>query len=353
LNQGGIMREHTALALADATKMARSLRDKVGQAIFGQDELVNETICCLLAGGHILMTGAPGLAKTTLVRVVARNLGLNFGRVQFTPDLLPSDITGADILNVDLENGRRTFEFSPGPIFTNLLLADEINRASPRTQSALLEAMQERSVTIGGKMHKLTAPFMVFATQNPYESEGTFPLPEAQLDRFLVHTLVEYPPAEAEIKMLTVHAEDKLVGETMGRDGDNSTVLGADQVRQLIDKTKSIVVQPEIITGISKLVRSSRPDDPDCPPNMRASVWYGAGPRAGISLISVCRALAVLEESEVVRWRHVRRMAKPVLRHRIRLTAQALRDQVNEDAFIDQLLERLEAQQSNLAQGLL
>src|SRR4051812_36111842 len=165
------MSQPAPMSFQDATSLAARLRDNVGQAIFGQETLITETLCCLMAGGHILMTGAPGLAKTTLVRVFGRNLGLRFGRVQFTPDLLPADIIGSDILNIEPGSGRRHFEFSQGPVFTNLLLADEINRASPRTQSALLEAMQERTVTVSGHLHTLPQPFMVFATQNPFESE--------------------------------------------------------------------------------------------------------------------------------------------------------------------------------------
>lgn len=346
--------EGHAITLEQAAETAARLRSQIGKAIFGQEELITETLCCLFSSGHILMTGAPGLAKTTLVRVIARNLGLVFGRIQFTPDLLPSDIIGSEILNIDPGTQRRFFEFSPGPVFTNLMLADEINRASPRTQSALLEAMQERSVTVGGTIHTLPQPFMVFATQNPFESEGTFPLPEAQLDRFLLHTLVDYPDPKAEMQILKEHTMAKLAGEQTGgtlRDKEIDMV-GVEQISQMIARVRTIVVDDSILEGIRDLVRATRPEDEHCPDQMRPLIWYGAGPRAGLSLISVCRALALMEKQECVRWAHVRRMVRPVLRHRIRLTAHGIREGLNEDRIVDMILERVESRHHNLAKGI-
>lgn len=340
------------LSLQEATALAGRLREQVAKQVFGQDQLITETLCCLLAGGHILMTGAPGLAKTTLVRVFARQIGVAFGRVQFTPDLLPSDILGSEVLNVDPQSGKRIFEFSRGPIFTNLLLADEINRASPRTQSALLEAMQERSVTVGGRTLALPRPFMVFATQNPFESEGTFPLPEAQLDRFLLHALVPYPDADAETHILREHTAGVLVGEQINAKTSVEQVLEPGQVQALIERVKAVRVDDAILNGIRELVRATRPDDPQCPENLRLSIWFGAGPRAGISLISVARALALLEQQECVRWQHVQRLAAPVLRHRIRLTAHGLREGLIEDKVIRQLLDEVETRFKNLSRGL-
>jgi len=332
------------MSLEQAARLVQDLKRDVSQSIFGQEDLIVEAICCLLSGGHILMTGAPGLAKTSLVRVFAKHLHLHFGRVQFTPDLLPSDIIGSDILNIDPESGRKAFEFNSGPIFVNLLLADEINRASPRTQSALLEAMQERTCTVGGHAHILPDPFMVFATQNPFESEGAFPLPEAQLDRFLLHTLVDYPDQEAEEKILQAHAQSKLVGEQHGLQSYEVAPqrMSVETMKQLIAAKQNVVVPDELLSVINRLVRATRPHDPNCPDQLRHLIWYGAGPRAGISLLSVCRSLALLEGSDTVRWRHVRRLVKPALRHRIKLAVQAQNEQNAEDAFIESLLAHIE-----------
>ena len=339
------------MTLEAATGLIQNLKEAVSESIFGQEELITEAICCLVSGGHILMTGAPGLAKTSLVRVFAQNLGLHFGRVQFTPDLLPSDIIGSDILNID-DKGRKVFEFANGPVFVNLLLADEINRASPRTQSALLEAMQERTCTVGGTSHQLPDPFMVFATQNPFESEGAFPLPEAQLDRFLIHTLVDYPSELDEEKILQAHVGNRLVGEQKGPIR-GVTRVGLEGVRALIAAKSAIKIPEEIVKVINLLVRATRPQDPACPDSIKNLIWYGAGPRAGISLISVSRALALLEGSDTVRWRHVKRMAKPVLRHRIRLGVHAQSEQYAEDQIIEILLKQVEEQAELKAKGWL
>ncbi len=345
------MREES-MSVEAASKLVQNLKSQVSESIFGQEDLITEAICCLISGGHILMTGAPGLAKTSLVRVFAQNLSLNFGRVQFTPDLLPSDIIGSDILNIDEETGKKVFEFAQGPVFVNLLLADEINRASPRTQSALLEAMQERTSTVGGKTYQLPDPFMVFATQNPFESEGAFPLPEAQLDRFLVHTLVDYPASQDEEKILQAHVGNRLIGEQKG-ELKSQARLGVEGVRSLIAAKQSIAIPDEIVSMINRLVRATRPQDPWCPEAIRHLIWYGAGPRAGISMISIVRALALLEGSDTVRWRHVRRMAKPVLRHRIRLGVHAQSEQFAEDHIIDSLLNQIEDQAELKAKGWL
>lgn len=331
--------------------LAKKLESTISESIFGQKELIEDALCALIAGGHILMTGAPGLAKTTLVRVIATNLSVKFGRIQFTPDLLPSDIMGAEILNVDPESGKRIFSFSKGPVFTNLLLADEINRASPRTQSALLEAMQERTVTVGGKLHRIEPPFMVFATQNPFESEGTFPLPEAQLDRFLLHSLVKYPSEEAESKLLAEHVNNKLVGESSSALENKEPLLQGDQVMALMNACKSVHFDPELVDAIRKLVRSTRPGETEFPSAYEGKVWYGAGPRAGISLVAVSRAYALLQGESRVRWQHIKRMAPAVLRHRIKLTSLD-GGQDREDQFIGSMIESLEGKQNLAAHGI-
>jgi MoxR-like ATPase len=343
----GKEKKHEELTYQAAAEQVQALQTRIGDLIFGQEDLVREVLCCLLASGHVLITGAPGLAKTTLVRVIASHLGLDFGRIQFTPDLLPSDITGCEILNIDPETQRRNFAFSQGPVFANFILADEINRASPRTQSALLEAMQEKKITVAGKNYELPRPFMVFATQNPFESEGTFPLPEAQLDRFLLHALMSYPEEGAEMKILREHANNALIGEQYSHKITHA--LSAQQVIDIISCTQRVHVPDEILTAIKELVRATRPGDEHCPEELAASLWYGAGPRAGISLVSVCKSLALMEGMEHVRWRHVRRMAKPVLRHRLRLTLSASRDRINIDTLIDNLLNQLEDRHSPLA----
>jgi MoxR-like ATPase len=340
----------SSISVSEACELAAKLRKEVAQSIYGQEKLVTETLCCFLAGGHILMTGAPGLAKTTLVRVFASHLGLSFGRIQYTPDLLPSDIIGSELLHVDQASGKRYFEFSKGPIFVNLLLADEINRATPRTQSAMLEAMQERRITVGHQNHILPEPFMVFATQNPFESEGTFPLPEAQLDRFLIHTLVEYPDAESEMQILRSHAGNTLAGE-VGIHNKTFTV-GIETTQKIMEAVKSIKVEDHLIDGINHLVRSTRPDSNSSLEPMRSKVWYGAGPRGGIALISTARALALMEGEETVRWSHIKRLAKPVLRHRIRLASQSQNENQQVDAWIDEVVAYVEKSKSKASRGL-
>jgi len=338
------------LTIVEASNLANRLRENVSKSIFGQEELILETLCCFLAGGHILITGAPGLAKTTLVRVFASHLGLKFGRIQYTPDLLPSDIIGSELLHVEQSSGRRYFEFSRGPIFVNLLLADEINRATPRTQSAMLEAMQERRVTVGHDTHSLPEPFMVFATQNPFESEGTFPLPEAQLDRFLMHSLVHYPDVDSEWKILKSHADNFLVGENTLL--DHIDPIGTDVTLRIMNAVKSVVVDDPILEGINHLVRATRPESASMPEHLRSQMWYGSGPRGGIALVSCAKALALLEGSERVRWAHVKRLAKPVLRHRIRSTAPSAKEGERADRIIDEVLDLVERTKTKSSRGL-
>lgn len=345
------------LPLGTIIAKVQELRASIQASIFGQEPLIEETLACFLANGHILMTGAPGLAKTTLVRVFASHLHLQYSRVQFTPDLLPSDILGSEVLNIDQATGKKSFEFIPGPVFTNLLLADEINRASPRTQSALLEAMQERNVTTGGQSRGLPLPFMVFATQNPFESEGTFPLPEAQLDRFLVHSLVDYPDQPAEERILREYASGALIGERFARREDSSGAktpgpnMQHSDVHALQETVRRLPVDESIFAGVNAFVRMTRPQDESCSEHIKSMLVFGAGPRAGISLLALARAYAAMSGDEVVQWRHIRRFAKPALRHRLRVSGRALRDGFTTDHIIDLVLQQFEEQHKHKVVG--
>jgi MoxR-like ATPase len=317
------------LSFESASESVRSLKDDIIKLIFGQDDLLLETLCAFLSRNHILITGAPGLAKTTLVRVIAQKLGLGFGRIQFTPDLLPTDITGSEILQLDQDSQQRSFKFSQGPIFSNLLLADEINRASPRTQSALLEAMQERSVTVGGTTHPLSENFMVFATQNPYEFEGTFPLPEAQLDRFLFHSIIGYPSYEAESKIISEHVANSLVGEEKIPEQKPM-----DNIAEILSHVKTVKFPDYLVPIILDITTSTRVNADSLPSSYRNEVRFGAGPRASIGLVSASRAFAFFEGEKEVRWRHVERMVLPVLRHRVRLRHSLGQSSALEDEFV-------------------
>src|SRR5688572_31737502 len=270
--------------LASARK---ALVDQIGRRIVGQHDTVDNLVAALLAGGHALLVGVPGLAKTLLVQTVAQALDLTFNRVQFTPDLMPSDITGTELLEEDHATGRRFFKFAKGPIFANVVLADEINRAPPKTQAALLQAMQEHAVTAAGQTHTLSEPFFVLATQNPIEQEGTYPLPEAQLDRFMLMLKVGYPSRDE---------EERIVATTTG-DWDVSVtpVLGAEQMLELQHLVRRLPAPPTIVSYAVKLARSTRPDSPDASARIKKYVSWGAGPRASQYLILGAKARAAMD----------------------------------------------------------
>jgi MoxR-like ATPase len=295
-------------ALADISR----IRQGVGKVIFGQESVVERTLVALLAGGHALLVGVPGLAKTKLVETLGIVLGLNSSRIQFTPDLMPSDILGSEVLEQD-EHGKRSFRFIPGPIFAQLLMADEINRASPRTQSALLQAMQEYHVTVAGARHDLPAPFHVLATQNPLEQEGTYPLPEAQLDRFLMQIDILYPEIDAERRILI---------ETTGVDeakADN--VLTADRLREIQTLIRRMPVPESVVEAILKLVRSARPGQGNAETDRH--VAWGPGPRASQALTLCARARALYDGRLAPSIDDVHALAEPVLQHRMALTFAA------------------------------
>lgn len=303
-------------------------RKALGQVVFGQEEVIDLTLATLAAGGHGLLVGAPGLAKTLLVTSIADLLGLSAKRVQFTPDLMPGDVLGSEVLE-ETTDGKREFRFIPGPVFCQLLMADEINRASPRTQSALLQAMQERHVTVAGARHDLPAPFHVLATQNPIEQEGTYPLPEAQLDRFLLQIDVGYPDLDSERRMLaeTTGAVTSSVEAVM----DSKDLIAAQSL------VRQMPIGEQIVETILKLVRAARPDA-HANERVRSLVAWGPGPRASQAFSLAARALALIDGRHAPSLDDVRRLAKPVLRHRMALNFAARSEGLDTDQFIEELM---------------
>ncbi len=306
------------------------LRAELGRVIIGQDEVIERLAICLFARGHALLMGVPGLAKTLLVRKLAETLSLKFSRIQFTPDLMPMDITGTDILQ-DGMNGRRVFEFVHGPIFANIVLADEINRAPPKTQAALLEAMQEQRVTAVGKPFDLVAPFLVLATQNPVEQEGTYPLPEAQLDRFMFLIELDYPSEDEEIEIARTTTGDSLPELTH--------LLDAGQIISHQHLVRRVPVPEHIYAYAARLVRKTRPHDPTAPAWLKPLVAWGAGPRAVQNLILGGRSRAALLGSYMVRLEDIQEVAAPVLTHRLITTFAAQSEGLSAKDIVRRLLE--------------
>lgn len=309
-------------------KLAR-LRSAIAEAIVGQDEVVEQLLTGLLAGGHCLLEGVPGLGKTLLVRSLGEALNLAFRRIQFTPDLMPSDILGTEILEEDHGTGKRYFKFQKGPVFTSLLLADELNRTPPKTQAALLEAMQEHTISYAGTTYPLPEPFFVLATQNPLEQAGTYPLPEAQLDRFLLHIRVDYP-SESEERSILVR--------TTGRSGGKvPEVMDAAEIIALQQRVREVHVSEDLLTWITRLVRASRPQDSTIA-EVREWVRWGAGPRAGQALVLAAKARALIHGRFAATREDVVALASPVLRHRLLLSFAAEAERRSTDDVIDVLL---------------
>lgn len=306
-----------------------TLRDAIAQAIVGQDDVVEQLLIGLLAGGHCLLEGVPGLGKTLLVRSLGEALELQFRRVQFTPDLMPSDILGTELLEEDHGTGHRRFRFQPGPVFTNLLLADELNRTPPKTQAALLEAMQERTVSYAGVTHALPAPFFVLATQNPLEQAGTYPLPEAQLDRFLLHIRVGYP-SEREEQLILEHT-------TGTRSAQVPRVMDGNEVLALQARVREVHVGADLLAWITRLVRATRPDE-GASSDVREWVKWGAGPRAGQSLVLAAKARALLHGRFAATRDDVAALAAPVMRHRLLLSFAAEAEHRSADDVIAAVL---------------
>ena len=308
-----------------------AVRESIAQVIFGQKEVVDQTLITLLAGGHTLVIGVPGLAKTRLVETLGTVFGLEDKRVQCTPDLMPADILGSEVLE-ETDSGRRSFRFIPGPVFCQVLMTDEINRASPRTQSALLQAMQERRVTVAGHPHDLPRPFHVLATQNPLEQEGTYPLPEAQLDRFLLEIDIGYPDIEAERKML--------IATTGSEQAEAKPVMDAEELMTAQRLVRRIPVGEQVVEAILTLVRNGRPDTSDLP-EIREQVAWGPGPRASQALMLAVRARALIDGRLAPSVDDVLALARPVLRHRMNLNFAARADGVTLDDVIARLSEPL------------
>ncbi|MFH1745620.1 MAG: MoxR family ATPase [Planctomycetota bacterium] len=325
----------------------RQIRQELSKVIVGQEEVLEQLMLALFARGHVILEGVPGLAKTLMISSLARCLNLNFHRVQFTPDLMPSDITGTEVIQEDRRTGGRSFRFLPGPVFTNVLLADEINRTPPKTQAALLEAMQEGQVTIGGVRHELEPPFFVLATQNPIEQEGTYPLPEAQQDRFMFKVLVDYPDYDDEYAIA-----ERTTGSALP---ELSAALEREEILRLQALIRRVPTAPSVIHHALRMVRATRPEQPEGPaaggsdgqpPELiKRLVTFGAGPRAVQFLLLGAKVRAVLQGRQHVSLDDVRALAHPVLRHRIITNYTADAEGYSTDRIIDHLLETLPARE--------
>jgi MoxR-like ATPase len=310
-----------------------SLTEQLSSVVIGQQSVVEEVLIGIFCRGHVLLVGVPGLAKTLLVSSISQVLDLDFRRVQFTPDLMPADITGTEVLQEDRTTGKRHFQFVEGPLFSNMMLADEINRAPPKTQAALLEAMQERQVTVAGRTMPLPSPFFVLATQNPIEQEGTYPLPEAQLDRFLLNISVDYPSSSDEFAIIKEVAS--------GHRRSLAKVLNAEQILQLQEAVLRVPVADHVIGFARDLVRATRPNREDSPAFVKELVAWGAGPRAGISLVMAAKARAILQGRFHVTTSDIAAVARPVLRHRIVTAFNAEAAGVSRDDLVEMLLREI------------
>jgi MoxR-like ATPase len=327
-------------------KAYAAMKAEIQKVIVGQDHVVDELFMALFCRGHCLLIGVPGLAKTLLISTLARVLSLSFNRIQFTPDLMPSDITGTEIIQDDKASGRREFKFQPGPVFANVILADEINRTPPKTQAALLEAMQEYQVTVAGQRHPLQKPFFVLATQNPIEQEGTYPLPEAQLDRFMFMVRVDYPSAAEEREILRRTTEDSAV--------ELEPVLDQKQILELQQIVRRVPIADAVLDYALRLTRQTRLTAGECPDWVKEWLQWGAGPRASQNLVLGAKAHALLNGRFYVAAEDIRAVAKPVLRHRLITSFQAEAEGITTDKVVDRLLEETKPNDSAvLADGKL
>jgi MoxR-like ATPase len=319
-----------AAIIQRAREAVKSLKAEIGKQVLGQHGVVEHLMICLLSGGHALLVGVPGLAKTLLIRTMANAMELKFRRIQFTPDLMPADITGTNIIEEDQGGGHRQFVFAEGPLFANIILADEINRTPPKTQAALLEAMQEHSVTVSGCTYVLEEPFFVLATQNPIEQEGTYPLPEAQLDRFMFNLLVEYPSVEEEVQILEA--------TTTGNVPAIQPVLKGEEIIQFQKTLRRIPVPQAAVEYTVRLIQATRPSSGFATADVKKYVRWGAGPRASQQLIFAAKVRAALQDRYHVEIEDLRALAAPVLRHRLLLNYHAEAERLTPDKLIQQLL---------------
>ena len=326
------------MSLSETSALVGSLQRELRRVIVGQDEVIAEILIAFLAGGHCLLRGVPGLAKTLLIKTLAQAVHLKFSRIQFTPDLMPSDIIGTEVIEEDRATGSRNIRFIPGPIFANIILADEINRTPPKTQAALLEAMQEYQVTVGGVRHTLERPLFVLATQNPIEQEGTYPLPEAQLDRFMLNVVINYPSASDERQILAQ--------TTTGGEPSATPVATGEQIERARLLVREIVAADNIVDYATRIVRASRPSGSDAdhvPDFVKQWLRWGAGPRAGQALLLAGKARAVLNGRPAVSLDDIRAVAPPVLRHRLLVNFQAEADGIDAETVVTRLLDAVPA----------
>lgn len=322
--------------LASFEKLARakqSFLSEVGKVVVGQNDVLDHLLIALLAQGHSLLVGVPGLAKTLIIKTLSEVLDLSFNRIQFTPDLMPSDITGTELIDVDLETGKRSFRFYQGPIFANIVLADEINRTPPKTQAALLESMQEHKVTAGGKTYDLDEPFFVLATQNPIEQEGTYPLPEAQLDRFMFNLNIEYPSNKEEVAIVRA--------TTTSKDHVLNPVITKSEIASYQDLVKRVPTSDNIVEYAVKLVSATRPSSNSAPDFIKESVEWGAGPRASQYLVLGAKAKAVLDGRPSPNISDVKSLALPILRHRVLPNFNAEAEGLKIEDILNQLMDAL------------
>lgn len=308
------------------------IQQELQKVIVGQDEVIEQLFAAIFTRGHCLLEGVPGLAKTLMVSTLAKVLDMQFKRIQFTPDLMPSDITGTNVLEED-EHGKRNFRFVEGPVFTNILLADEINRTPPKTQASLLQAMQEHEVTVGRETYNLPDPFFVIATQNPIEQEGTYPLPEAQLDRFMFNIIIDYPSLEEEEQILSSTTRQEKV--------EVRKIFSARAIQNIQKLVQSVAVSEYVIKYVAKLVRATRPRDEHAPEWVKELINWGAGPRAGQNLINGGKAMAAMDGRFSVAIEDVRKIAIPVLRHRIGTNFQAQAEGMTNEDIINRLLDEI------------